>query len=83
MKNPQLQQLRGHYIAAKKEADDAIAEADDEATAAAKADDKEMEITTTVDNKGNSERTDHGLEVTNIDEENVIDDQETMLNSIA
>lgn len=87
MKNPQLQQLRGHYIAAKK-ADDAIAEADDEAVATtgdeatAKAGDKEMEITVKVDNKGNNERTDQGLQVTNIDEENVIDDKETMLNAI-
>ena len=79
MNNPQLQELRGHCIAAKKKADDATAEADE---AAAKAGDKKMEITVKVDNQGNNERTNCGLQVINIDEENVNNDKETMLNAI-
>ena len=80
MNNPQLQELRGHCIAAKKKADDATAEADE--AAAAKAGDKETEITVKVDNQGNNERTNRGLQVINIDEESVNNDKETMLNAI-
>lgn len=77
MKNPQLQEWRGHYITVKRAGDTAAVEQ----TVMAKSDDKEMESLVKVNNEDNK-GTPHELQVMNIDEGSVSDDNKTMLNSI-